>query len=123
MTAKTNERSFEDLTHEAQDTLDKAGKVLAKQANHLRQGLAHQMRDAAARIRDQVDGQKLEPDAQEQVNRVLNRLDEMGNYLESHTLEEIESHAKVAVQENVWRNLLIAFVVGLVIGIFISRND
>jgi ElaB/YqjD/DUF883 family membrane-anchored ribosome-binding protein len=123
MAAKTNERSLDDITREAQDTLDKAGKVLTKQANQFRKGIAHQLREAAAKIREQVAGQKMDAEAQEQVNRVLSRLDEMGDYLEKHTLEQIEAQAKAAVKENVWRNLLIAFIIGLVVGIFIARND
>src|SRR5262245_6493539 len=101
--------TVEDVAEEAREQFENAGAFLGKQANELRKTVAHQLREAKKNIRSQVKGRELDADQKKQVNNVLDRLDSMAEYLENHTVEQMEKQATKVVQENVWRNLLFAF--------------
>lgn len=121
--SENNARTFEDFTKEARERLDQAEVFINKQANELRKVIIRQLRDARQNIQERIAGRKLDAEAQAQVDKVLSRLDEMTGYLENHTVEQMGVQATQAVQQHVWRNLLFAFLIGLIIGIFISRRD
>jgi len=118
-----NNRTFEDVTKEAREQIDKAETFLNKQANELRKTISHQLREASKNINSQVEGRNLDAEHKVQVSKVLNRLDELSGYLENHTIEQMEEHATKAVQEHVWRNLLFALVVGMLLGIIFNHRD
>ena len=118
-----NNRTFEDVTREAREQIDKAETFLNKQANELRKTISHQLREASKNINKQVEGRDLDAEQRAQVSKVLNRLDELSGYLENHTIEEMEQHATKAVQEHVWRNLVFAIIIGMFLGIFFNRRD
>lgn len=123
MAENNNTHTFEELTEEAQEQLERAETFLTKQANELRKTVAHQLHEAKKNIKAQVKGRELDKAQKAQLNNVLERLDNMADYLENHTVEEMETQATKAVQEHVWRNLLFAFIVGMVIGILFSQRD
>jgi ElaB/YqjD/DUF883 family membrane-anchored ribosome-binding protein len=120
--AENNHNTVEDFTESAQEQLERAGTFLGKQANELRKTVANQLREAKKSIRTQVKGRELDKEQKAQVDNVLKRLDSMADFLENHTVEQMEKQATKAIQQNVWRNLLFAFVVGLIVGILFSRD-
>lgn len=110
------------LVRDAQDTLDKAGKQAGKQADAFRKKAAKQLQDTADQIRDQLKRSRIDDEAREQVDRVLARVEEVRDYLEEGGLQDIEEQARTAAASNVWRSLVIAFVAGAFIGIFLSSR-
>src|SRR5262245_6827552 len=123
MAENNNTHTFEELTEEAQEQLERAETFLTKQANELRKTVSHQLREAKKNIKAQVKGRELDKTQKAQLNNVLDRLDNMADYLENHTVEEMETQATKAVQEHVWRNLLFAILIGVVIGVLFSHRD
>lgn len=115
--------TFEELTEEAQEQLERAETFLTKQANELRKTVSHQLREAKKNIKVQLKGRELDKAQKAQVNNVLERLDSMADFLDNHTVEEMETQATKIAQEHVWRNLLFAFVIGVVLGILFSNRD
>ncbi|MCU0514632.1 MAG: hypothetical protein MUE40_18930 [Anaerolineae bacterium] len=116
-------RPFDDIRQEARERLEDAVPFLNKQANELRKTIIQQLREADKNIREQVQQKKLDAEAQEQVDKVLSRLGDMTTFLEQHSVEQMEEKASAAARQHIWRNLFIAFVVGLVIGLFLGRRD
>jgi len=110
------------LVKDAQDTLDKAGKQAGKQANMFRKQAAQQLQETSDQIRDQLKRSHIDDDAREQVDRVLARVEEVRNYLEHGGVEDLEEKARAAAQSNVWRSLIITFIAGAFIGIFLSSR-
>jgi ElaB/YqjD/DUF883 family membrane-anchored ribosome-binding protein len=110
------------LVKDAQDTLDKAGKQAGRAAGDFRKKAAKQLQDTSDQIRDQLKRSHIDDDAREQVDRVLSRVEEVRDYLENGGIEDIEEKARVAAQSNVWRSMVIAFVAGAFIGIFLSSR-
>jgi ElaB/YqjD/DUF883 family membrane-anchored ribosome-binding protein len=115
-------KELNNIVRDAQDTLDKAGKQAGKQAEEFRKKAAKQLQDTSDQIRDQLKRSRLDDEAREQVDRVLSRVEEVRDYLEEGGLQEIEEQAREAAQSNVWRSLIIAFVAGAFIGIFLSSR-
>ena len=110
------------LVRDAQDTLDKAGKQAGKQADAFRKKAAKQLQDTSDQIRDQLKRSRIDDEAREQVDRVLARVEEVRDYLEEGGLQDIEEQARTAAASNVWRSLVVAFVAGAFIGIFLSSR-
>jgi ElaB/YqjD/DUF883 family membrane-anchored ribosome-binding protein len=110
------------IVRDAQDTLDKAGKQAGKQADMFRKKAAKQLQDTSDQIRDQLKRSRIDDEAREQVDRVLARVEEVRDYLEEGGLQDIEEQARTAATSNVWRSLIIAFVAGAFIGIFLSSR-
>lgn len=116
-------RDAEKAAQEAQEKLEKFGKSFNKQANIAREKLVEQLHEAEQRIRQEIDKNKLDEDARAQVDNALTRLNEVSVYLQKHTVEQIEEQATKVVQQNVWRNLIIAFIFGLVLGLLLRGRD
>jgi len=97
---------------------------LADNANKVRQTVADQLKDAVSKIQDEVDksGGNWDEEAQKRTKDVISKLENAADYLEKHSVEQIEAEAKEVVQENVWVSLAIAFVVGLILGWILTRD-
>jgi ElaB/YqjD/DUF883 family membrane-anchored ribosome-binding protein len=121
--AQNATRDAEKAAQEAQEKLEKFGKTLNKQANIAREKLAEQLHEAEQRIRQEIEKNTLDDDARAQVDNALSRLNEVSSYLQKHTVEQIEEQATQVVRENVWRNLIIAFIFGLVLGLLLRGRD
>lgn len=111
-----------DLVRDAQDTIDKAGKQASRSADAFRKKAAKQLQDTSDQIRDQLKRSRIDDEAREQVDRVLARVEEVRDYLEEGGLQEIEEQARTVATSNVWRSLIVAFVAGAFIGIFLSNR-
>lgn len=110
------------IVKDAQNTFDKAGKQAGKQADMFRKKAARQLQETSEQIRDQLKRSRIDDEAREQVDRVLARVEEVRDYLEDGGLQDIEEQARTAAQTNVWRSMVIAFVAGAFIGIFLSSR-
>ncbi len=121
--AQNATQEAEKAAQEAREKLEKFGKTFTKQANVAREKLVEQLQEAEQRIRQEIDKNKLDDDARAQVDNALTRLNEVSAYLQKHTVEQIEEQAKQVVRENVWRNLIIAFIFGLVLGLLLRGRD
>ena len=113
---------FNDILRDAQDTLDKAGKQASRSADAFRKKASKQLQETSDQIRDQMKRSRIDDEAREQVDRVLARVEEVRDYLEDGGLQEIEEQARTAASSNVWRSMVIAFVAGAFIGIFLSSR-
>lgn len=122
MATENGTNRVDEFTREAQDTLERLGDQLSRGADAARTGLARQLREAATRIREEMAKEEVNDEAREQATRVLERLDGAAEFLETHTIQTMEAEAREAVQERPWQALLIAFIVGLVIGILVARD-
>lgn len=116
-------RDAEKAAQEAREKWEKLGKSFNQQANIAREKLAKQLHEAEQRIRQEIEKNKLDDEARAQVDNALSRLNEVSSYLQKHTVEQIEEQATQVVRENVWRNLIIAFIFGLVVGLLLRGRD
>lgn len=106
-----------------QERLQQLSRQLRQGANRVRENIATQLKDAASNIRKEMTGSEGVPeDAVKRVNEVAERLDDVAGYLETHTIEDIETEATERVRRNPWGAVLAALIVGLLIGILISRD-
>jgi ElaB/YqjD/DUF883 family membrane-anchored ribosome-binding protein len=98
-----------------------------KVAENARQGIIERLREAADRIRGEIDSaEDLDDKARNEAAKVVTRLDKVGDYLENHDVHEIEADAREFAEETVrqhtWQLLLVMFVIGFVVGIILKRG-
>lgn len=118
----TTARDGQAFAQEAQERLQELGKSLNAGADQLRTTIAKQLRELIHRVRQETAEKSLDEAAQEQVNRVTTRIDDMATYLETHNVEDIRKQVTQTVQENTFWAILIALIVGFVIGVLVSRD-
>lgn len=110
------------FAQEAQERLQELGKSLNVGADQARKTIAKQLRELIQRVRHETADKPLDEAAQEQVNRVTSRIDDMATYLETHNVEDIRKQVTHTVQENTFWAVLIALIIGFVIGVLVSRD-
>lgn len=110
------------FAQEAQQRLEELGKSLNQGANHARVTVAKQLRELIQRLRAETAEKELDETAKEQVNRVATRVDDMATYLETHDMEDISKQVTKTVQQNTFWVVLIAVLIGFVVGVLISRD-
>ncbi len=110
------------FAQEAQERLQELGKSLNAGVEQARMTIAKQLRELIQRVRQETAEKPLDAAVQEQVNRVTTRIDDMATYLETHKVEDIRKQVTHTVQENTFWAILIALIVGFVIGVLVSRD-
>ncbi|QPC83433.1 hypothetical protein G4Y79_03355 [Phototrophicus methaneseepsis] len=106
---------------EAQERLEDMGKEIGKRlsegAEVARSTIAKRISEAATTIRGEIDEHdELDDETRTRAKKVVDGLDNAAKYLESNSLDAIEDDARAAVVENPWRAIVIAFVLGLIVG-------
>jgi len=119
-----NGKVNEEMAKEAQENLQDLGRTLTENANKLRLGIVDQLKEAMGAIQKEMDDNSgtWDVEARERTKDVMNKLEVAAEYLEEHSVEDLEAEAKEVVTENVWVSLVIAFLVGLVLGWLLSRD-
>jgi ElaB/YqjD/DUF883 family membrane-anchored ribosome-binding protein len=89
---------------------------LRKQADHTRKDVVKQLNRSVKHLRGDVE-QLLEGD--ERANRLAKELENVAQDIEKHAEKRIGAVATVA-SKNVWMTVLVAFGVGLLIGLMVK---
>lgn len=91
-------------------------------ADDIRKEAAKKLNAAAERIRSEVREKEVDQDGIEKADEVATHLEKTANYLNDHTVEQMSEDATKVVVENPWRAVLIALVIGLVLGMIMRRK-
>lgn len=91
-------------------------------ADDIRKEAAKKLNAAAERIRSEVREKEVDEDGIEKADEVATHLEKTANYLNDHTVEQMSEDATKVVVENPWRAVLIALVIGLVLGMIMRRK-
>lgn len=117
---------------DVEDTIKDATKELpdsfVKHAENARQAIVARLREAAEKLRGELkNNEDLDERARTEATKVVTRLDKVGDYLEEHDVNEIESEvrefAQETVRENTWQVILVALIIGFLLGLILKRGD
>lgn len=100
--------------------LRELGREIYKQADAARKDVVRQLYDAADNVRKRA--QNAEGDARHSADRIARNLEYTANYLNTRTVDQAQELTEEAAN-NVWQSVALAFIVGLIIGLFLSRRD
>jgi ElaB/YqjD/DUF883 family membrane-anchored ribosome-binding protein len=114
-----------DVSDDVNERLDKLGKELESRADAARVGMVGKLREATARLREQIDKGDLSGDDLAQAQEALEKLESGIDYVEKHSVgeiaDDIQRESTEAITENPWQAVLIALVIGFIIGIIVKR--
>jgi ElaB/YqjD/DUF883 family membrane-anchored ribosome-binding protein len=92
------------------------------QADSAREGASNALLSAADAIR--AEAQKANSDdVMQQANKIADSIERAAVYLDSHTFEQMGEDVREVVTENPLRTLIIAFFIGLVLGLLFGNRD
>ena len=108
---KVADLDINELRREALATADEVRKEAAKKLNA-----------AAETIRKEVRDKEADTEAVEKADEVAAHLEKTAHYLDDHTVEQMTEDARTVVVENPWRAVLVALVIGIVLGLLLRRK-
>lgn len=91
-------------------------------ADEIRKEAAKKLNAAAEAIRKEVREKEADQDAVEKADEVASRLEKTAHYLDDHTVEQMTEDATTVVVENPWRAVLVALVIGVILGMILRRR-
>ena len=111
LTEKVAEFDVNELRREAMATADEVRKEAAKKLNV-----------AAETIRKEARDKQVDAEAVEKADEIARHLENTAHYLNDHTVEQMTEDATTVVVENPWRAVLVSLVVGIFLGLILSRR-
>jgi ElaB/YqjD/DUF883 family membrane-anchored ribosome-binding protein len=108
---KRADRDMQDLKREAR-----------KRGNQVRKDVVHQLHTAADSLRDQVRQATDNTEVHQGVDEVATGLERAAHYLNKHSVEDMGQDATRTIMRNPWQTMVIAMLVGIFFGLFLSGN-
>lgn len=116
------EKKAEELAQEAAAELRELKRELRKRAEDVRKETVKQLNKAADTIRKEARESDVSGELKHTADDVAKGLEKAAHYLNSHTLDEMGEEATRVVQKNPIRAVVIALIVGLLLGMML-RGD
>jgi ElaB/YqjD/DUF883 family membrane-anchored ribosome-binding protein len=91
-------------------------------AEEIRKEAAKKLNVAAENIRKEMRENEADEEAIAKVDEIAGHLERTAQYLNDNSLEEMGKDATQAVQANPWQALLVAFIIGFVVGMLLRRR-
>ncbi|MBZ0294142.1 MAG: hypothetical protein K8L99_16390 [Anaerolineae bacterium] len=111
----------EEVIAEAKQELTDFKREAYQRAEEARKEVAKQLNTAAETIRKEVRDGNADKEAVQRADEIAARLEKTAHYLNNHSAYQMGEQATKIVTRNPWRAVIIALVVGLVLGL-ISRG-
>ncbi|MDX2139972.1 MAG: hypothetical protein SF123_17935 [Chloroflexota bacterium] len=115
-------KKLEALKDDAAQELREFGREVRHKANDAKKDVVSKLYDAAEGIRREVRESKASKDARHSADSVARQLEKAAHYINRHSFEDMGEDVEKIVRRPPVRIVLIALVVGLVIGL-IMRNS
>lgn len=116
--AEISERA-ERIASEANDTLREMRREARHQADEVRREAIKLLNNAAERIRREVRDMRAGSEVRENTDKIASGLERAANFLRRNPVENLTEDLQESSAAHPWRNLAIAFVIGLFIGMIV----
>lgn len=116
---KSAEEQLEEVREEIEERVDEIKREVRVKAEDAKRDAAKQLNAVAARIRKEVREDDTKPEDIERADELARNLEKAAYYLNTHSINEIGDEATQVVTRNPWRNLVIALVVGFILGMIV----
>jgi len=105
------------------ENVQELGRELYKMADDARKEAIKQLNEVAALVRER--SQDITGDARQQADRIAKNLEKTASKLSANAVDQIseaEETARETVESNPWQTVILALIIGLVIGWLLSRD-
>jgi ElaB/YqjD/DUF883 family membrane-anchored ribosome-binding protein len=113
----------EDVQQEVKEELKEVGREVRKRANDVKDEVVKQLFGAAETIRKEAKEAHLEGEGKSAAYDVAKGLEKAANYLNSRSVEKMGDDATRVVRRNPMRAVMVALIVGLLLGIMLKGGD
>ncbi len=93
-----------------------------EKAEEIRKEAAKKLNTAAETIRQEVRDNEADADAVAKADEIAEHLEKTAHYLNDHSLEQMGEDATEVVVKNPWQAVLVALVIGIIIGFILKRR-
>ena len=114
----------EDVSAEIQKTLENFGQELRDKADDVRVGVVQQLTNVAETMRREIEqNEQVDGTTKEYADKFIDGIEKTADYLDQQDVGILGDKAFKTVKNNPVKTLSIIFVIGLIIGILLNRND
>ena len=121
-TQKTQQMA-DDVAQAASDELKELGREFRKRAEDVRQEVVKQLHSAADLIRKEAKERDADPTLKDNADKLARGLEKTASYLNSRNIDQLGGEATRVVSHNPWRSIGLVFVIGLIVGLLLRRDD
>jgi ElaB/YqjD/DUF883 family membrane-anchored ribosome-binding protein len=113
-----------DAAQAASDELKELGREFRKRAEDVRQEVVKQLHSAADLIRKEAkERNAADPTLKDNADKLARGLEKTASYLNSRNIDQLGGEATRVVSHNPWRSIGLVFVIGLIVGLLLRRDD
>lgn len=116
---KTAEDQLEDVREEIEERVNDIKREVRTRAEDAKRDAAKQLNAVAARIRKEVREDDSKAEDIERADELARNLEKAAYYLNTRSLNEMGQEATQVVTRNPWRNLMVALIVGFILGLIV----
>ncbi len=106
----------------ARAELQDFSREIRQRANDARKEVVKQLHTAAETIRKEARDNKGNDDMKNAADNLANGLEKAANYLNSRNVEDMGEEVVKVVRRNPTRVMMILFIVGVIVGVFLRRD-
>jgi ElaB/YqjD/DUF883 family membrane-anchored ribosome-binding protein len=115
--------NMQDVTEDIQRELREVQRQLRGQANDVRKEVVKQLYTGAETIRKEARQSNVSNEAKHSADEIARGLEKAASYLNSRSVEDMGEEAVRVVRANPIRAVIIAFVVGLLMGLMMRGDN
>lgn len=116
-------QTADDVAQAASDELKELGREFRKRAEDVRQEVVKQLHSAADLIRKEAKERDADPALKDNADKLARGLEKTASYLNSRNIDQLGEEATSVVRHNPWRSIGLVFVIGLIVGLLLRRDD
>jgi ElaB/YqjD/DUF883 family membrane-anchored ribosome-binding protein len=121
--SNSNGNTTEHIAQEANEELQELGRELHKRAEDARKEVVKQLNAAASTIRKEANEAKATGEVKASADSVAKGLEKAAHYLNSRSVDRLGEDAVRVVRKNSMTAVIIAFVIGLLIGLMMRGDN
>ncbi len=112
-----------EMSQDIAEDVHELGRELRERAEDIRKEVVKQLQNAAATIRERAQESKNAREMLDVADTIAHNLEKAANYINARKLDEISQEATKVVKRNPWRITAIVFAIGVILGLFLRRDD
>jgi ElaB/YqjD/DUF883 family membrane-anchored ribosome-binding protein len=114
-----NNRVPENIRHAGED-LQELGREIYRMADNTRHEVVQQLYDMADKIRSRAD--QTQGETRIRADQIAHNLEQAASHLNSRAVDQLEETTEI-MRNNVWQTMGLFFLLGVLVGLLLSRRD
>jgi ElaB/YqjD/DUF883 family membrane-anchored ribosome-binding protein len=123
MSPSNGNEKAEQVVEEIKKEAGELGREIRQRAEDVKKETVKQLHTAAEAIRKEVREAKVDKDAVQKADELAKNLEKTAHYLNTHSVDQMGEEATRVVTKNPMRAVLIALVIGFLLGLMLRGDN